>query len=198
MKIIYADGGGGMAYVEPSGQLPVEATALLMVPPGIPFSIVPDDVLPDDYTFRDAWEVDIPFPDGHGADYGIGSDYGVALRDRLGNARLTINAVGVPRAISTAEARESVAGITCAGGAEITINLEKARAIAHDIRRQQRAAEFAPLDEAIARKIPGTDLAGIEAMRDLVRVKYADMQEQIDAAASPGELREVLKQTGKK
>ena len=37
----------------------------------------------------------------------------------------------------------------------ITVNINKAKAIAHDVRRAKRAEEFAPLDEIIAKQIPG-------------------------------------------
>ena len=37
----------------------------------------------------------------------------------------------------------------------ITINITKAKAIGHDMRRAARAEEFKPFDEAIAKQIPG-------------------------------------------
>ena len=37
----------------------------------------------------------------------------------------------------------------------ITINITKAKAIGHDMRRAARAEEFKPHDEAIAKQIPG-------------------------------------------
>ncbi len=43
----------------------------------------------------------------------------------------------------------------------ITINLDKAKQIGHDIRRQKRAEEFAPLDEKIMKQIPGIDVAAV-------------------------------------
>lgn len=70
----------------------------------------------------------------------------------------------------------------------ITINLDRAKTIAHDIRRQHRAEEFQPLDEVIMKQIPGTDVQAIEAERQLVRDKYAVVQTNIDAAASSDEL----------
>ena len=63
----------------------------------------------------------------------------------------------------------------------ITINLDKAKAIAHDKRRQARSAEFAPLD--IKATIPSEAVAA-EAARALVRTKYATMQAEIDAATT--------------
>ena len=74
----------------------------------------------------------------------------------------------------------------------ITINVEKAKQIAHDMRRQARAAEFAPHDEVIAKRIPGVAEAEAEAARAAIRAKYADMQVAIDAAATPDEIKLAL------
>ena len=74
----------------------------------------------------------------------------------------------------------------------ITINVTKAKAIAHDMRRAARAAEFAPHDDAIAKRLPGTAEAEAEAARAAIRAKYADMQVAIDAAATPDEIKVAL------
>lgn len=74
----------------------------------------------------------------------------------------------------------------------IAINVQKAKGIGHDIRRKQRAAEFAPLDQVIASQIPGTDLQAVEAERQAIREKYALVQDQIDAASTPEQIKEVL------
>ena len=74
----------------------------------------------------------------------------------------------------------------------IRINVDKAKAIAHDMRRQARAAEFAPHDKVIAAQIPGADAAAAEAARAAIRAKYADMQTAIDAAATPDEIKAAL------
>lgn len=74
----------------------------------------------------------------------------------------------------------------------ITINIDKAKAIAHDMRRAARTAEFAPLDEVIAKKIPGTDEQAIEVQRQNVREKYAVMQTQIDNADNVDAIKAVL------
>jgi hypothetical protein len=73
----------------------------------------------------------------------------------------------------------------------ITINVTKAKAIGHDMRRAARAAEFAPYDEAIAKQIPG-QADGAEAARQAIREKYAAIQTAIDAAATPDEIKAVL------
>ena len=74
----------------------------------------------------------------------------------------------------------------------ITINLDKAKAIGHDIRRQQRAAEFAPLDKVIAARIPGADIDALEAERQAIRDKYAEVQVSIEAAQTPDEIKMAL------
>jgi hypothetical protein len=78
----------------------------------------------------------------------------------------------------------------------ITINVDKAKAIAHDMRRSARAAEFAPHDEVIAKRLPGTAEAEAEAARAAIRSKYAVMQTEIDAAATPDEIKVALGMPG--
>lgn len=67
----------------------------------------------------------------------------------------------------------------------ITINIDKAKSIAHDKRRAARAAEFAPLD--IKATIPSEAVAA-EAARQAVRDKYAVIQSDIDTATGVPEL----------
>lgn len=71
----------------------------------------------------------------------------------------------------------------------IRINIEKAKGIAHDVRRAKRAEEFAPLD--IKATIP-SEAAAAEAARQEIRAKYADMQTAIDAAGTPDELKAII------
>jgi len=66
----------------------------------------------------------------------------------------------------------------------ITINLTKAKTIAHDKRRAARAEEFAPHDEVIMKQIPGADATAAEAARAAIRTKYSTMQTAIDAAST--------------
>jgi hypothetical protein len=63
----------------------------------------------------------------------------------------------------------------------ITININKAKTIAHDKRREARSAEFAPLD--IKSTIP-SEATAAEAARQVVRDKYAIMQTAIDSAST--------------
>lgn len=75
----------------------------------------------------------------------------------------------------------------------ITVNMDKAKAIGHDMRRAAREAEFAPFDAVIMKQIPGVDAAQAEAERQAIREKYAVIQQQIDAATTPEEIKESLK-----
>jgi hypothetical protein len=77
----------------------------------------------------------------------------------------------------------------------ITINLDKAKAIGHDMRRQQRSEAFAPFDEIIAKQIPGADLLAAEASRQEIREKYAEVQAAIEAASDPDAIKLALEVT---
>ena len=74
----------------------------------------------------------------------------------------------------------------------ITINIDKAKTIAHEIRRTARAEEFEPHDEIIMKQIPGNDYTQAEAARQTIRDKYATMQTQMDAAQNVDELKALL------
>ena len=74
----------------------------------------------------------------------------------------------------------------------IVVNVDKSKALAHQFRRRERDEEFAPLDALIAKQIPGTDIAAIEAQRQAIRDKYATMQEKIDAATTFAEVKLAL------
>ena len=74
----------------------------------------------------------------------------------------------------------------------IVIDVNKAKTIAHDMRRAARAEEFKPHDEVIMKQIPGVDAQQAEAARQAIRDKYAAMQAQIDAAATPDEIKAAL------
>lgn len=73
----------------------------------------------------------------------------------------------------------------------IAINIDKAKTIAHDIRRGKRTQEFAPLD--IKATIP-SEAAAAEAARQLIRDKYAVMQSAIDTAATVDDIKSALGQ----
>ncbi len=71
----------------------------------------------------------------------------------------------------------------------IVVNIDKAKAIAHDKRRAARSAEFEPLD--IKATIPSEAVAA-EAARQLIRDKYAAMQVAMNNASSVEELKSLL------
>jgi hypothetical protein len=71
----------------------------------------------------------------------------------------------------------------------ITVNLQKAKNIANDKRRAARSAEFAPLD--IKATIP-SEAAAAEAERQVIRDKYAQMQQKMNLASSVEELKKLL------
>ena len=70
----------------------------------------------------------------------------------------------------------------------ITI-IDKAKNIAHDIRRAKRAEEFAPLD--IQATIP-SQASAAESARQVIRDKYAAMQTQIDGCTTIDGLKGLL------
>jgi len=71
----------------------------------------------------------------------------------------------------------------------IVINIDKAKAIAHDKRRKARTEEFEPLD--IKATIPSEAVAA-EAARQIVRDKYAIMQTEINAATTIDEIKAAM------
>jgi len=73
----------------------------------------------------------------------------------------------------------------------IVIDITKAKAITHDMRRAARSAEFAPLD--IKASIPSEAVAA-EAARQAVREKYAAIQASVDAAADTATLKTIVEQ----
>lgn len=79
-----------------------------------------------------------------------------------------------------------------AGNKCVEHDLPKCKAIAHDKRREKRAAEFAPLDDLIAKKIPGTKESEVEAERQKIREKYDAVQAAIDAAQTVEEIKSAL------
>ena len=74
----------------------------------------------------------------------------------------------------------------------IKVNMDKAKNIGHETRRALRAKEFAPLDDQIAKQIPGLSFAQIEEQRQAIRDKYAEIQTAIDAANTPEQIKEAL------
>ena len=71
----------------------------------------------------------------------------------------------------------------------ITININKAKTIAHDKRRQARSAEFAPLD---IKATSPSEATAAETARQAVRDRYATMQTAIDAALTVDEIKAAM------
>lgn len=78
----------------------------------------------------------------------------------------------------------------------ISVNIDKAKAITHDKRRAVRAGEFAPLDDVIAKQLPGIDPVKIEGERQAIRDKYTIIQAQVDAATTADDLLNIIKEIG--
>jgi hypothetical protein len=74
----------------------------------------------------------------------------------------------------------------------ITINMDKAKAIGHDMRRQKREEEFAPFDAIIMKQIPGNSAVEAEASRQAIREKYALIQDVIEGATTVEEIKTAL------
>jgi len=74
----------------------------------------------------------------------------------------------------------------------IKINIDKAKSIAHEMRRAKREEEFVPLDAIIMKQIPGNSAEEAEAARQAVRDKYTEIQNQIDAAQTHEEIKAAL------
>ena len=71
----------------------------------------------------------------------------------------------------------------------ITVNVDKAKGIAHEVRRAKRTEEFAPLD--VKATIPSEAVAAEEA-RAAIRAKYEGVQVSIDAAADVDALKAIV------
>ena len=71
----------------------------------------------------------------------------------------------------------------------ITVNIDKAKLIAHEKRREARTGEFMQLD--IQATIPML-AEQAEQKRQEVRDKYAVMQSEIDAASTVDEIKVVI------
>lgn len=73
----------------------------------------------------------------------------------------------------------------------IVVNIDKAKVIAHEIRRAARSSEFAPYDDAIAKQIPG-EAQGAEEQRQIIREKYAEIQTKLDQCEKVEELTNIV------
>ena len=102
---------------------------------------------------------------------------------------------GVPYEIVDADnipADRFFRGAWVANGGAIEVDLDAAKTIGHDRRRQQRSEEFQPFDEIIAKQIPGADALAAETARQAIREKYALIQDAIDVAEDPDTIKLAL------
>ena len=76
-RIVYQNETGGISVIIPTGELPIEDVAQKDVPTGTPYLLTDVADIPDDRTFRGAWEADFSNPDG----YGIGADAYFAAKE---------------------------------------------------------------------------------------------------------------------
>lgn len=74
----------------------------------------------------------------------------------------------------------------------IRVNMLKAKEIGHAMRRQRREEEFAPLDAIIMKQIPGKSASEAEQQRQAIRDKYGLIQQRIDSAQTPEEIKTAL------
>jgi hypothetical protein len=86
-------------------------------------------------------------------------------------------------------------GAWVANGAAVEVDLDQAKSIGHDIRRTQRAEEFKPYDEVIMKQIPGADATAAEEARQQIRFKYALIQDAIEVASTPDDIKAALEVT---
>jgi hypothetical protein len=124
-------------------------------------------------------------------------DGGVAVIVPAESVELALKDVpeGVPYEIvhsSEIPADRTFRGAWVMGDCCIEHDIERCRQIGHNQRRASRAAEFAPHDELIAKQIPGADAAAVEAARQEIRDRYAEMQQAIDAAEDPAAIKVAL------
>ena len=77
-RIIYPTDDGGVAIIIPAPEcgLSIEEIAAKDVPEGKTYKIVDVTDIPEDRTFRNAWEADFSNPDG----YGIGAEAWFAMQ----------------------------------------------------------------------------------------------------------------------
>lgn len=75
----------------------------------------------------------------------------------------------------------------------ITVNLDKAKNIAHEMRRAVRAEEFAPLD--VKATIP-SEAAAAETARAAIRAKYESIQNEIDQVVDVDRLKQIVIDNG--
>lgn len=119
-----------------------------------------------------------------------GTKYAIAVTSDLPDDRVFREAWD----ISESALVNTVGGLKSSPNGTISVDLQKSKDIVHEARRQARTKEFTPYDEVISKQIPGVDLNNAENKRAEIRVKYAELQTQIDNCDNEGQLKEKLEQ----
>ena len=74
----------------------------------------------------------------------------------------------------------------------ISIDITKAKEVAHTVRRSKRDKEFELHDAVIMKQIPGSAVDEAEAARAEIRAKYETIQNNIDASSTIDELKNII------
>lgn len=75
----------------------------------------------------------------------------------------------------------------------LIVNIDKAKMIAHIIRRDNREQAFVPFDAVIMKQIPGVSAIQAESERQAIRVADAVRQASIDAATTLAEIQALIR-----
>lgn len=75
-------------------------------------------------------------------------------------------------------------------GDEVVEDQEKSLELSHKYRRLLREQEFMPLDDKIAKRLPGWE--SVETDRQKIRDKYAEIQTELENATSVEEYKNLL------
>ena len=75
----------------------------------------------------------------------------------------------------------------------LIVNIDKAKTIAHIIRRDNREQAFVPFDAVIMKQIPGVSAVQAESERQAIRVADAVRQASIDAATTLAEIQALIR-----
>lgn len=74
----------------------------------------------------------------------------------------------------------------------IGVSLQKAKIIAHEIRRERREQELTPFDKIVSLQLGAANVAAAEASRVAIRAKYETIQNEIDSAVTADQLKAII------
>lgn len=75
---------------------------------------------------------------------------------------------------------------------KLAVSLARAKEVSHSYRRRARDIEMAPLDDIVAKNVPGSNPQQAENARVALRGKYEALQAQIDAASDVDALKALI------